>query len=1079
MLIYGYYAIHFHFINTIAISNFYMSQNNQVFFEPTGKRWLITKITLTIVTLLLIVYFAFIVALWKENKRESLITTPDEYRTQFLNKKNVGVNFYPSLTNQYNYVKDNFESIERVNCYCGNFNFENNKNVISMTESEEFNLINIYRKKSKAVLHQDLNLVIPATSYTGFDKTKDIQYDVDKQYVFENIIVEVTNFNELENSFTTKLANEGFKVSLLIKNFDGITLDKDIKNITNFYVQLSDANSKDSDYIKLINQFTELNKAYNGALKLNLITPSQAYQVGSTVLEPFNQLLLEQLIVKNNIKQQTIDTKTQASSININTEKYINFDDQYYYNLLNSFKKNNLNIQISSINLKNISNVPAGLTNVVNDFEKLSQDFEFNRFINKVNEGKGVILSYTDGKNGSRTVEYNNQGLATNIKYDSYPVKPTLEYKGQNNNNIAITFDDGPDPYLTDQVLNILKDKSTKATFYLVGANAAKYPEIVKRIVREGHQIGNHSYSHAALSSLNDQAIKDEIQETQNILKQITGEYPKFVRTPFNDSPYHVVKGDVRVAKIVQELGLIVSEFDTDPKDWQIDKTWQEIYAQSTANANSQLLLHDAGKVEEKQALLNALPKIIDHFKEKNIEMVTTNVLYNNTESKIVDNTLDIKSYLTPSFILTKTKAVTDSIVFWLTVLSLFFLILIRILWVIQVNKKDKVFNPYTPPVSIIIPSFNEENVCIATVESLIAQNYPEYEIVFVDDGSKDRSYEILKIKYILNRKIKIYKKENAGKASALNFGINKAKHDIVILVDADTQFKKNSIHNLVRHFQDPKIGAVAGNVQVGNDYFTQLDNGVVNPKFNLLTIFQRIEYITSQNFFREAFELVNIITIVSGAIGAYRKSAIFEVGGISTDTLAEDGNLSFDVLKNGWKIVYERNAISLTEAPENIRSLFKQRIRWAFGNIQVLWKNRRIMFNPKSGWLGMVAMPFAWNCFIGLVITPFITFTIFGYATYEFIFIGKLTADSKMILAVVFWYIMFMLIELVVAFLAIYRDPSKSKYRLLPFFFLYTLAFPFFLFIVSIQVLLKIFKGTPQTWGHLDRTGSVKLKIE
>jgi cellulose synthase/poly-beta-1,6-N-acetylglucosamine synthase-like glycosyltransferase/peptidoglycan/xylan/chitin deacetylase (PgdA/CDA1 family) len=1055
-----------------------MSQHNQVFFEPTGKRWLVTKIAMLVVTVLLIAYFAFLFTLWKTNKRDTLISSPNEYRTQYTDKKNLGINFYPSLSNQYNYFKENFESIERVNCFCGTFNFEDDKNTISYTETEEFNLINIYRKKSKTKLNQDLNLVIPASAYKTFDSTKDIVYEIDdKDIAFKGLIVEVTTLNQQELAFISKLTNNGFNVSILVNGFENISLDKDITNVTNFYLKLDDAKSKDSDYTKQISLFAELNKAYNGTLKLNLITPSQAYQVIASGLDPYGQKALESLITANNIKSQTIDSITQASTVTINNAKYINFDDQYYYNLLNSFTVNKLNLQVSSININNPGNAPYGLPTVINDYSKLNDIYKFNSFIDKKDEGKGVILNYIEGKFGTRKVQYNLDGQALKVEYSSYPTKSLLEYKGQNNNNIAITFDDGPDPVITDKVLNILKEKSAKATFYLIGQNAARYPEIVKRIVREGHQIGNHSYSHSGLSNLQDQAIKDEIQETQNILKQITGEYPKFVRTPFNDSPYHSVEGDVRIAKIAQELGLTVSEFDTDPRDWEIGKSADEILALSTNNPRSQLLLHDAGKLEERQGFLNALPKILDFYKEKNIELVTTNVLLDNKEVIIKDNTFDINSYFIPAFILSKTKLIANNLVFYMTILSLFFLVLIRILWVIQVNRKDKEFKPYTPPVSIVIPSFNEENVCIATVESLIAQNYPEYEIIFVDDGSKDRSYEILKIKYILNRRIKIYKKENGGKATALNFGIAKAIHDIVILVDADTQFKKDSIHNLARHFQDPKIGAVAGNVQVGNDYFTQKENGAKNLKFNFLTIFQRIEYITSQNFFREAFELVNIITIVSGAIGAYRKSAIFEAGGISTDTLAEDGNLSFDVLKNGWKIVYERNAISLTEAPEDIKSLFKQRIRWAFGNIQVLWKNRSIMLNPKSGWLGMVAMPFAWNCFIGLVISPFISIFIFGYAIYEILSSGSFTADSKLILAAMFWYVMFILIELVVVFLAIYRDPSKSKFRLIPFFFLYTFAFPFFLFIVSIQVLIKIFSGTAQGWGHLKRTGTVTLK--
>jgi cellulose synthase/poly-beta-1,6-N-acetylglucosamine synthase-like glycosyltransferase/peptidoglycan/xylan/chitin deacetylase (PgdA/CDA1 family) len=1054
-----------------------MNHANQVFYEPTGKRWIITKILVVLTTILMICGLIFLFTLWKQNKNAELLITNDEYRTQFLNSKKIGVNIYPELNNQYSSLKENFENINRINCYCAGIKKTDKQNTITVQRTDDFDLINKFRSKVKD-LKQEMNLVISNKNIQDYQPELPLSFD-NENIEFNSVIVDLIDYSPKTENLIQTLIRDQYNVSLSTKDVTNLPKNIDYSSITHIYLDLGDNNTNAKNIVAQNAKFKDFNESNKTNFQLSLVTPSQSFDVSRGQLDPYSQIEYEKALTSNKIAETGVDKESGATLLKNNKLTLINFDDVYYYNLLNQLKTENILDNIESINLNNISNHPDGIFTAINEHDKLKSDYLFNSFIDKQNENMGSVLDYKPSVKGNRLVNYQD-GLVIKVKYNTYPKKGELTYKGMINNKIAISFDDGPDPEITPKVLAILNDKGVKATFYIVGSRAAKYPDIVKQIISEGHIVANHSYTHSPLSNLKDKALNEEIIQTQEVIKRITGEYPKLMRTPFNDSPYHAKEGDLRIVVAAQNNKLIVSEFDTDPNDWRIDRTAEELFNLSTTNPKSQLLLHDIGRIEEKQAMLKALPKILDYYKTKNIAVVSTyDLLQVNAPDMAKKSTFDIGSYLTPSFILNKTKESVDLIILIFTILSLFFLILIRIFWIIKVNVKTKEYPPYTPPVSIIIPGYNEESVCIQTVESLIKQNYPDYEIIYVDDGSKDRSFEILKFKYMLNKRIRVYKKPNGGKASALNFGINLATNDIVILVDADTQFKKNSIVNLVRHFQDPKIGAVAGNVQVGNDYFTQKVNGADKPSFNFLTIFQRLEYITSQNFFREAFELVNIITIVSGAIGAYRKDAIKQVGGISVDTLAEDGNLSFDVLKMGWKIVYERDAISLTEAPENLNALFKQRVRWAFGNIQVLWKNRNIMLNAKFRWLGLVAMPFAWNCFIGLVIGPFISMITVGYGLYDFAVNGKFTADSKLILTALFWYAMFMIVEFAVVFVSIWRDPSKAKFRLLPFFFVYTFIFPFFLFIVSISVLIKIFKGTPQGWGHLKRTGTVFLKQE
>src|SRR5205085_5638190 len=242
-------------------------------------------------------------------------------------------------------------------------------------------------------------------------------------------------------------------------------------------------------------------------------------------------------------------------------------------------------------------------------------------------------------------------------------------------------------------------------------------------------------------------------------------------------------------------------------------------------------------------------------------------------------------------------------------------------------EKREHFDDTYQPSISVVIAAFNEEKVIVRTIEAVLANGYPDLEIIVVDDGSKDdTSGEVMRH---FRDRVRLLMQENGGKAAALNTGIEHASGEIIIALDADTIFARDTIRNLVRRFADPIVGAVAGNVKVGN-------------RINPLTYWQSIEYITSQNLDRRAYAAINSVSVVPGAVGAWRREAIVQAGGYTTDTMAEDMDLTWRIRRIGWRVDTESAAIGYTEVPDTFKNLYKQRFRWAFGTLQSLWKHRR-----------------------------------------------------------------------------------------------------------------------------------------
>ena len=249
----------------------------------------------------------------------------------------------------------------------------------------------------------------------------------------------------------------------------------------------------------------------------------------------------------------------------------------------------------------------------------------------------------------------------------------------------------------------------------------------------------------------------------------------------------------------------------------------------------------------------------------------------------------------------------------------------------------------YLGPVSVIVPAYNEAANIAATVTSLVGNDYPRIEVIVVDDGSTDGTADIVRRLRLPN--VYVITQPNAGKPAALNNGIAHARSDILVLVDGDTVFEQDTVGRLIQPLADPGVGAVSGNTKVAN-------------RHGLLGRWQHLEYVIGFNLDRRMFEVAECITTVPGAIGAFRRAAVIDVGGVSEQTLAEDTDFTMAIIRAGWRVVYQPDAIAWTEAPSSLRQLWRQRYRWCYGTMQAMWKHRRsIVERGSSGRLGRRAL--------------------------------------------------------------------------------------------------------------------------
>ncbi len=652
----------------------------------------------------------------------------------------------------------------------------------------------------------------------------------------------------------------------------------------------------------------------------------------------------------------------------------------------------------------------------------------------------------------------------TNQHYIKLPTKYVIRRYGYAPGKIVLTFDDGPDPEFTPRILDILKREHVPAAFFVVGSMAEKNISILRREYEEGYEIGNHTFFHPDISTIGIQRVNLELNATRKLIESVTGRSTILFRPPFNaDAEPQTLAEVIPVAESRRQSYITIGE-SIDPWDWQPGVTADSIIARTIKqkDAGSMLLLHDAGG-DTREETVRALPGIIHYFKSHGYKFTTIADVLHKTKADLMppirdDANSGIMGTLYDIFVQGTFYGNWFMLYLFLSAifLALGRIVLIAVLAIRQYyedkkEKAERTEDAVLYPVSIIVPAYNEEITAIKTIESLLLIDYAEFEIIFVDDGSKDKTYEMVNNAFGNNPRVNVLTKPNGGKASALNFGISHAKYDFAVCIDADTQLKDDAIRQLMIYFTDDEIGAVAGTVKVGNET-------------NIITMWQSIEYITAQNMDRRAFDLINSITVVPGAIGAFRKAAIFKAGAFTSDTLAEDCDLTMRILKQGYVIKNCADAIAYTEAPETLGALLKQRFRWSFGVIQSFWKNRDALFNKKYKFFGMVGMP---NILVFQIILP-----LFSPLADLMMVIGLFGDKPWHILT---YYIIFVLVDFLVSIIAFRME--KESYKKLIYIIPQRFIWRQLMYYVLFKSIRKALKGEMSGWGVLKRTGNVSVK--
>lgn len=526
---------------------------------------------------------------------------------------------------------------------------------------------------------------------------------------------------------------------------------------------------------------------------------------------------------------------------------------------------------------------------------------------------------------------------------------------------IALTFDDGPDAKYTPMILDLLAKNGVQATFFDVGTNVVKHPEIVDREAKEGHLVGNHTFDHVDFDFVGPARGEQEINQTTRMITAITGMKSSFFRLPYMGPDEQSVRSHLMGILTAQNMGYIVASNDYDSNDWEFD-TGTKPELPNLDGSSQIILLHDAGGDRTKTVAYTQ--KLIDEAKAKGYRFVTLNQMYSQTPAlyaPVKPSVADKTALTIASAYLVWPRAIVSKL-FFLTVATTFLTMVVNVLLAVYNMRRTKYgrrAKGYNPLVTVVLSAYNEESVIGNTVRSLLASNYRNLEIVIVNDGSKDNTGLVAAELAKRYKRVRAFDKPNGGKSSGLNFGIKHAQGEIIVGIDADTIFPPSTLGRLVRHFSDPKVGAVAGNVKVGNIK-------------NMVTRWQMLDYMVGIHIERNAQAALGAVMIVPGACGAWRKSVILAAGGYKHHTLAEDFDLTLSVQRQGYKVLQDNTAMSYTEAPEDIKSLTKQRLRWMYGTTQAFWKHRDMMLRRKYGWAGMFVMPYAiFNFLLPVVFIP------------------------------------------------------------------------------------------------------------
>jgi peptidoglycan-N-acetylglucosamine deacetylase len=714
-------------------------------------------------------------------------------------------------------------------------------------------------------------------------------------------------------------------------------------------------------------------------------------------------------------------------------------------------------------------------------------------------EGEGDILRVTrPPQNGNRVVTMDDDDsvpvdyrMITQESMSSYPLSYTVEQYGYHPKKVALSFDDGPDPEWTPKILDILNKYNVKGTFFMIGEVAEDYVGVMQRVYREGHEIGNHTWSHPDISEISNRQVDLELNLTERLFASKLGVQPLYFRPPYSIDQEPDTNDQAAPVARIQGLGYVIIGNKIDTNDWDehprkspkeiTDSVFQQIADMETHpwTKGSVILMHDGGG--DRSATIAALPVLIEALRARGYEIVPVSELVGKTRAEVMPA-------LTPH---QRWQARADSITFFFYsffhyfVVGVFFvgdvlmsarLIIIGIFAIIDRFRirKNYATPDYQPRVAVLIPAYNEETVIVRTIRSVMMSTYKNIRIIVIDDGSTDNTFDVARDAYpndIASGRLTVITKPNGGKADALNFALQNIEEEIYVGIDADGVIAHDAIANLVPHFANPRIGAVAGNAKVGN-------------RVNLWTRWQALEYITSQNFERRALDLFDVVMVVPGAIGAWRTAPVMAGGGYHSNTVAEDADLTMSLLEQGYCVIYEDQALAFTEAPVNADGLMRQRFRWSFGILQAVYKHKGAISKRRA--MGLFALP---NILIFQIVLPLVSPLI------DLMFVGGVihylidkhfhpeTASTDSFYKLLAFFAAFLIIDFAASALAFALErkhpASKGDVWLLFHIWIQRFTYRQVFSVVLFKTVKRAIDGKPFNWDKLDRTAKMSKATE
>lgn len=614
---------------------------------------------------------------------------------------------------------------------------------------------------------------------------------------------------------------------------------------------------------------------------------------------------------------------------------------------------------------------------------------------------------------------------------------------------VALTFDDGPDPQWTPMVLDVLAEHDVKATFFLIGEKVPGNQDVVARIVDEGHEIGLHSYNHPRMGELSDGDVLRQYRLNQQVVIGAVGVKPLIARPPYSFTDEQLSADEHRAARVARDMGGITMIFsDIAPADYRgltAEKIMEE--ALPAQGRDAIITLHDGAGPDPVQTV-DATDGLIRELRRRGYEFATAsgygNVAWSEPatlEERVTGSTLVVSASI---YVVMRDKLQPVAL-FVAPILIARFFGTILLSWL--QDRRTRRGSAYATNrgrlgVSLIVPAYNEEVGIKDALRSFEALRHDgPLEVLVVDDGSTDSTVE--RAREVPG--VRVLSKPNGGKASALSAGIAAARFEICVLVDGDTIFEHDTITNLIRPLGDPAVGAVSGYPKVGN-------------RTNLLSQMQNVEYILGCSLIRRAQERLGIITCLPGAIGAFRRSALLEVGGVPQHTMAEDTDLTMALGARGWKLSYAPDAVAWTEVPVDLKTFWKQRVRWSYGVFQVMWKHRKAASGERNRRYRLAVLAYTLFDYLLAVMTPFADF---------FAILALLSGNAIGIA----WLVgLTFVAQAITVTLAIWFD--NERFRCLWYLPAQLLFFRYFNIFVIGSALSSVISGRREKWNKPKRAG-------